>query len=232
MSYYQFNRQEVLQKAKEWYSIEKTVEYYIENKEAIKIKSKDWYKNLSKEEKGKIKVYQIKRYQLLIQYKKDALQNKLALLLLSLRMSEKTRKFDSIRLNKKELHKSKQPTDLVLVNVGQIVASDKFKHRDDGFKYLFGYKEGVKPLCIILPQMSEYRKDFESGGKNISFLIKDDDVLDKYSVIWNMIKKTLNIKFHSMAVYDEKYVKAKVREFNGVIKTNFLGDEIPNKNGH
>ena len=30
-----------------------------------------------------------------------------------------------------------------------------------------------------------------------------------------------------MPVYDEKYVKAKVREFNGVIKTNFLGDEIP-----
>ena len=31
-----------------------------------------------------------------------------------------------------------------------------------------------------------------------------------------------------MLVYDEKYKKAKVREFNGVIKTNFLGDEIPN----
>ena len=29
-----------------------------------------------------------------------------------------------------------------------------------------------------------------------------------------------------MPVYDEKYVKAKVREFNGAIKTKFLGDEI------
>ena len=45
-------------------------------------------------------------------------------------------------------------------------------------------------------------------------------------------KKTLNIKFHSMPVYDEKYIKAKVREFNGVIKTNFLGDEIPKENVH
>ena len=33
-----------------------------------------------------------------------------------------------------------------------------------------------------------------------------------------------------MPVYDEKYIKAKVREFNGVIKTNFLGDEIPKEN--
>ena len=35
-----------------------------------------------------------------------------------------------------------------------------------------------------------------------------------------------------MPVYDEKYIKAKAREFNGVIKTNFLGDEIPKKNVH
>ena len=30
-----------------------------------------------------------------------------------------------------------------------------------------------------------------------------------------------------MPVYNEEYIKANVREFNGVIKTNFLGDEIP-----
>ena len=35
-----------------------------------------------------------------------------------------------------------------------------------------------------------------------------------------------------MPVYDEKYIKAKVREFNGVIKTNFLGDEIPKESMH
>ena len=35
-----------------------------------------------------------------------------------------------------------------------------------------------------------------------------------------------------MPVYDEKYIKAKVREFNGVIKTNFLGDEVPKENEH
>ena len=33
-----------------------------------------------------------------------------------------------------------------------------------------------------------------------------------------------------MPVYDEKYIKAKVREFNVVIKTNFLGDEVPKEN--
>ena len=45
--------------------------------------------------------------------------------------------------------------------------------------------------------------------------------------IWSKIKKTLNTKFHSIPVYEEIYIKAKVREFNGVIKTNFWGDEVP-----
>ena len=111
---------------------------------------------------------------------------------------------------------------------------DKFKHSDGGFKYFIGYKEGeiVKPLCITLAQMTGYIKYFQNGGKNMSFVIKDDDVLDKYNEIWDKIKETLSIKFHSMPVYDEKYIKAKVREFNGVIKTNFLGDEIPKESMH
>ena len=72
----------------------------------------------------------------------------------------------------------------------------------------------------------------KNGGKNMSFIIKDNDVLDKYNEIWGKIKNTLNINFHSMPVCDEKYTKAKVREFNGVVKTNFLGDEVPKEKVH
>ena len=57
MNYYWFNRQEILQKAKEKYSKEKATEYYNQNKEAIKVKSKEHHKNLSQEEKDKIKEY-------------------------------------------------------------------------------------------------------------------------------------------------------------------------------
>ena len=70
--------------------------------------------------------------------------------------------------------------------------------------------------------MSGYIKYFENGGKNMSFMVKNDNVLDKYNEIRNKIKNKLNTKFHSMLVYDEKYIKAKVREFNGVIKTKFI----------
>ena len=76
MSYYWFNRQEILQKPKKIYSKEKAAEYYLQNKEVIKEKARNRYRNLSEEEKNKIKKYQRKRYQELIQYKKEALKNK------------------------------------------------------------------------------------------------------------------------------------------------------------
>ena len=54
-------------------------------------------------------------------------------------MSGGTLKFNNIGLNKKEFHKSKQPIDLDLVTVDQIVVSDKFRHSDESFKYFIGY---------------------------------------------------------------------------------------------
>ena len=30
-----------------------------------------------------------------------------------------------------------------------------------------------------------------------------------------------------MPIYEEKYMNAKVKEFNGVVNTNFLGDKVP-----
>ena len=67
--------------------------------------------------------------------------------------------------------------------------------------------------------MSGYIKYFQNGNKRMSFLIKDNEVWDKCNKIWDVIKDKLGIKFHSEPVY--KYLKAKLREFDGVIKTNF-----------
>ena len=76
MSYYWFNRQEILEKGKKRNSKEKAAEYYLENKEIIKEKARNSYKNLPEEEKNKIKKYQKKTYQELIQYKREPLKNK------------------------------------------------------------------------------------------------------------------------------------------------------------
>ena len=80
--------------------------------------------------------------------------------------------------------------------------------------------------------MNGYIKCFENGGKNMSFLIENSKVWEKYENIWNVIKNKLNIKFHSQPIYENKYLKTKVREFDGSIKTNFLGNNIPKENTH
>ena len=64
----------------------------------------------------------------------------------------------------------------------------------------------------------------------MSFLIKTNEVQEKYEDICNVIKNKLNIKFHSHPIYENKYLKAKVREFDGNVKTNFLGNNLTKEN--
>ena len=66
----------------------------------------------------------------------------------------------------------------------------------------------------------------------MSFSIKEVEVRGKYAEIWDVIKNKLSIKFHCKPVYDKKYLKAKVREFDSVIKTNVLGNDMPKENMH
>ena len=60
-----------------------------------------------------------------------------------------------------------------------------------------------------------------------SFLIKNDEVWQKYEDIWNVIKNKLSIKFNSEPIYETKYLNIKVREFDGDINTDFLNNTLP-----
>ena len=131
-------------------------------------------------------------------------------------MSEQTLKFRDIVINKREFYASKQAIALNLVNTNKIIVSDKFKHNDDGFKYFIGYLHDydvIRPLRIILPQISGYIRYFDNSEKNMSFKIENESVYLKYTEIWNKIKKSLGMKFHSQPVDDDKYIKTKVKAF-------------------
>ena len=75
-------------------------------------------------------------------------------------MTKKTLKFNNITVNKKKIHISKKAIDLTSVNVKKIVVYDKFMLNNKVSKYFIGYQKSeiVRPLCIILPQMSRYIK--------------------------------------------------------------------------
>ena len=75
----------------------------------------------------------------------------------------------------------------------------------------------------------EYKKE-ALQNKSVLFLLSIRT--SEETLKFDKVKNTLSIKFHSMPIYEEKYIKARVREFNGVIKTNSLGDKVPKENVH
>ena len=133
-----------------------------------------------------------------------------------------------IVLNKKEFYENKKGIKLKHVHVDNIVINNKIKINDDINQVFIGYiDESVSPLCLILPQMSGCIKYFENGGKNKSFKINEDWVYLKYKEIWNKIKKLLgNKKLGSDVIYDDQYIKTKVKTFK-MVKTSFSDDIIP-----
>ena len=62
---------------------------------------------------------------------------------------------------------------------------------------------------------------------NMSFLIKDDELLEKHNEIWENVKNIIKKEFDSKPVYNEKYLKAKIKWYNGNINTNFHNNKIP-----
>ena len=75
--------------------------------------------------------------------------------------------------------------------------------------------------------MSAYRKDFDETNY-LSFLIKDDELLsEKYNKIWEKVENITKKEFDSKPVYNEKYLKAKIKSSNGKINTNFHNNKIP-----
>ena len=98
-------------------------------------------------------------------------------------------------------------------------------------KYFIGYMDDfASPLCLILPQMSVCIKYFQNGGKNMSFKIDEDWVYLKHNEIWNKTRELLNgIKLSSDVIYNDQFIKTKVKTFSEVIKTMFNGNKIPEK---
>ena len=142
-------------------------------------------------------------------------------------MSKHTLKFNDIAVNKKDFYASKTAIPLNSVNTNNIVISYRVRHNDGSYKYFTGclHDDGViRALCVIFSQMSGYFKYFENDGKNWSFKIEieEEGVYLKYDEIWNKIKSILNVKFHSQPIYDDKYIKTKVKTFNNTINTLFF----------
>ena len=76
-----------------------------------------------------------------------------------------------------------------------------------------------------MPKMSGYVKTFKvKEGKNklISFRIDDEKLLEKYKAIWTKIEDLKNIKLNALPVYDDRYIKTKIRTFGDKFILTFM----------
>ena len=135
-------------------------------------------------------------------------------------MSSQVIKFGEKEVDKKEFYSSKHTILLNSIDVSKIVVSNKWKINDTSSKFFIGYlnEDVIRPLCVILPQMSEYFA---------SFMTEDKDVYSKYNKIWSAVGKLLKLKFTVNPIRDEKYVLAKLKIFNGVNRTTFTDHLVP-----
>ena len=124
------------------------------------------------------------------------------------------------------LNQHKRPISIKNIDINKIVVSDKVSFGKKVFKYFIGYKdtEKIRPLCTFFPKMSAYRRELD---EYISLLIKDDELLEKYNEIWEKLKNSIKKEFDSKSVYNEKYLKAKIKSYKGKINTNFHNIKIP-----
>ena len=57
--------------------------------------------------------------------------------------------------------------------------------------------------------------------------VKDVELLEKYNKIWEKVSNSIKKGFDSEPIYKEKYLKTKVKSYEGKINTNFHHDKIP-----
>ena len=77
-----------------------------------------------------------------------------------IKMDKKILKFDDTEIEK--FRQYKRPISIDNIDFNKIVVSNKISFDKKDFKYFIGYKDAkeIRPLCIFLPKMSVYRKDF------------------------------------------------------------------------
>ena len=86
-------------------------------------------------------------------------------------------KFGDIEIKKQKFHQHKIPISIKNIDISKTVVSNKISFDKKRFRYFIGYKntKKIQPLCIFLPKMSAFRKDFNEA-KYMSFLIKYDEL--------------------------------------------------------
>ena len=146
-------------------------------------------------------------------------------------MSGKNINFNDTKIKKSIFYKNKAINNIEDINANNILVSKKepFGNKNS-FKYFIGYYDNdvIRPLCIGLPQMTGYVRKFDENA-TMSFIVKNKQILTKYTKIWETIEGLMKINFKSKPVYGDadKYIKTKIKTYADNKITNFHNKKMP-----
>ena len=144
---------------------------------------------------------------------------------------ERTQISATKKIKNRNFYKNKKVTKINDIDVNKILVSKEEPYgTKNSFKYFIGYNDNdvIRPLCIRLPQMTGYARKFDENA-TMSFIVKNKQILKKYTKIWETIEGLMKINFESKPVYGEdvKYIKTKIKTYADSIITNFHNKKMP-----
>ena len=149
-------------------------------------------------------------------------------------MEQKAVYFGENGIIKSAFHKNKRPININEVDIEEIVLSHEKSYSKDSIKYFIRYRHRgntfPSPFCVKLPQMNPCAKYFDKNNKYRNLLVNDKETLKKYSEIWIKIKSLTKKESNSEPVYNNKYIKTKIKIYNNRVYTNLQHNKIPKGN--
>ena len=106
---------------------------------------------------------------------------------------------------------------------------DKISSGERNHKYFIGalYNDHkVKPLHLKLPKTSAYVNSYNGQTKSMYFSIEDNNLLEKYNIVWDKISADIKKEFDSKPVYNKTFFKTKIKSYYNEA-TGFYDKEVP-----
>ena len=146
-------------------------------------------------------------------------------------MSGKNINFNDKKIKKSIFYKNKAINIIEDINDNNISVSKKEPYGNkNSLKYFIVYNDNdiIRPICIRLPQMTGYARKVDENA-TMSFIVKDKQLLKKYTKIRETIEELMKINSESKPVYgdNDKYIKTKIKMYAGSIITNFHNKKMP-----
>ena len=144
-------------------------------------------------------------------------------------MSGENINFNDNEIQKSYFYKNKKINSIEDIDTNKTLVSKKESYgTKKSFKFFIGYNDNnvIRLLCIRLPQMTGYDRKFDENA-TMSFRVHNKQLLKNYNKIWEKVEKLMKIDFESKPVYDDEYIKTKIKIYAGSIITNFCNKEMP-----